>query len=386
MRRYKGIEHPRFPENMDLVEAAEGRTRFFVPRQDPGLQFPPGNAPVFYNPRMELNRDTTVLLLTLLRPRGYLDAMGASGVRGLRVAGEAGIPVTINDRSERAADLIRHNVETSGLEIEVTCQDANALMSGRRFDAVDLDPFGTPAPFTDSAARSAGNYLFVTATDTAPLCGAHLPAGMRRYFSRPRNTEYHAEVGLRTLLGFVVREVIRYDRGVEPLFCYAHEHFHRLHLRLRSGAAAADRTLARIGYVMQCPGCLYRTEEAGILPEPADCPLCGARLVAVGPLWTGRINDDQTLAAMQEALPSVTAGTAPRISRLLSTCRQELDTSSHYDHHVLAGSLRVSPAGIESVIERLRSLGYSASRAHYSGTALKTDAPLPLLQEVISGG
>lgn len=371
---------------MDLVEVTEGRTRFSVPEQDPHLQFPPGSGPVFYNARMEMNRDATVLLLSVLRPENYLDAMGASGARGLRVACEVGIPVTINDRSQRAVDLARQNIEALGLVADVTRRDANALMSERKFDAVDLDPFGTPAPFVDSAARSAERYLFVTATDTAPLCGAHLKAGMRRYFSRPRNTEYHAEVGLRTLLGFVVREVIKYDRGVEPLFCYAHEHFHRLHLRLREGAAAADRSLARIGYVMQCPRCLYRTEQTGMLPEPEGCALCGADLVPVGPLWTGRINDDGTLAAMQEALARVTIGTGPRIARLLATCRQELDTSSHYDYHVIAKSLRVSPGGIGTVVDRLAALGYRASRAHYSGTAIKTDAPLPVLESVISGG
>ncbi len=371
---------------MDTVEITEGKTRFSVPRQDPHLQFPPGGGPVFYNPRMELNRDSTVLLLSTLRPEGYLDAMGASGVRGLRVACEVGIPVTINDWNPKAIDLIRENTEMLGLSTEVTRGDANALMSSRKFDAVDIDPFGTPAPFVDSAARCARNYLFVTATDTAPLCGAHLKAGMRRYFSHPRNTEYHAEVGLRTLLGFVVREVIKYDRGVEPLFCYAHEHFHRLHLALRDGAAAADRTLARIGYIMQCPRCLYRSEQTGMLPKPEKCEICGADLVPVGPLWTGSINDDRTLSAMQEALPGVAIRTGPRIARLLDTCRQELETSSHYDYHVIAKAERVSPGSIGSVIGELEGLGYRASRAHYSGTAMKTDAPLGVLKKVISGG
>ena len=49
------------------------------------------------------------------------------------------------------------------------------------------------------------------------------------------NTGYHEEVGLRILLGFVVRETIKYDRGVEPLFCYAHQHFVRLNIRLVRG-------------------------------------------------------------------------------------------------------------------------------------------------------
>ena len=54
-------------------------------------------------------------------------------------------------------------------------------MSEEKFGFVDLDPFGTPAPFIDAAIRSSGKYLGVTATDTAPLCGAHLKAGIRRY-------------------------------------------------------------------------------------------------------------------------------------------------------------------------------------------------------------
>ena len=77
---------------MDVTEATEGKTTFFVPVQDNREQFPPG-PPVFFNRRMEVNRDATVLLLSALKPSDYVDAMGATGVRGLRVANECGIPV-----------------------------------------------------------------------------------------------------------------------------------------------------------------------------------------------------------------------------------------------------------------------------------------------------
>ncbi|MDO9033717.1 MAG: tRNA (guanine(10)-N(2))-dimethyltransferase, partial [Methanoregula sp.] len=83
---------------MELIEATEGKTRFFIPVQDNTTQFPPGSAPIFFNRRMELNRDVTVLLLSILKPSEYLDAMGATGIRGMRVLNECGIPVTINDR------------------------------------------------------------------------------------------------------------------------------------------------------------------------------------------------------------------------------------------------------------------------------------------------
>ena len=215
---------------MDLIEETEGGTTFFVPAQDKDTQFPPGSAPIFFNRRMVLNRDATILLLPILAPSDYLDAMGATGVRGLRVANECGIPVTINDRDPVATDLIAYNASRLNLLLEVIKSDANALLSDRSFDAVDLDPFGTPAPFIDAAVKGTRRFLFVTATDTAPLCGAHMKAGVRRYFARPMNTEYHSEVGLRILLAFVARETIKYDRGISPLLCFAREHFVRLHL------------------------------------------------------------------------------------------------------------------------------------------------------------
>ncbi len=274
---------------MDTIEATEGKTTFFVPVQDTREQFPPGTAPVFFNRRMELNRDATVLLLSVLQPSDYLDAMGATGVRGLRVANECGIPVTINDRDPAAIPLIRQNVARSGLPVTVTCRDASSLLSEQSFDAVDIDPFGTPAPFIDAGVRGCRRFLLVTATDTAPLCGAHLRAGIRRYFARPANTGYHAEVGLRILLGFVVRETVKYDRGIEPLFCFAREHFVRLNLMLTRGAQAADRTIAKIGFLMQCPSCAYREEQPGMIPAAACCPHCGKPLRPIGPLYLGKL-------------------------------------------------------------------------------------------------
>jgi tRNA (guanine26-N2/guanine27-N2)-dimethyltransferase len=333
---------------------------------------------------MELNRDATVLLCSVLRPSDYLDAMGATGIRGLRIAGECGTAVTINDRDPDAISLIRSNVASSGLAIEVLNRDANALLSERSFDAVDLDPFGTPAPFVDAGVRGSRRFLFVTATDTAPLCGAHKKAGIRRYFALPENTEYHSEVGLRILLGFVVREAVKYDRGIEPLFCFAREHFVRLQLRLVRGAAAADRTLQRIGFVLQCPSCQYRTEHAGMIPERACCPSCKKPLQPIGPLYLGSIQDEATLDAMRETIDSLLLGTTKELTGIITTCREELPTSSFYDYHRIAKSLRVSPPDIGTVLERLRAGGYGATRTHFSGYGIKTDAPVEKIERAIS--
>jgi len=371
---------------MELIEAVEGSTRFLIPSQDEKSAFPPGTAPVFYNRRMELNRDATVLLLHVLNPEEYVDTMGATGVRGLRIAQECGINVTINDRDIQAVDLIRKNIEYSGTSnITVTKNDVNVLLSGQRFDAVDLDPFGTPAPFIDSAIRSARRFLMVTATDTAPLCGAHKKAGVRRYFSQPLNNEYHRETGLRTLLAFVVREALKYDIGLIPQFCFAHEHFIRLHLQIKRGASAAERTLSSIGYILQCPKCPSRSEQHGLLPHEDICEYCGLPLIQIGPLWLGGIQSEVLLDAMIEKIAEIPLGTSRELVALLKLCRDELPTAGFYDYHQLAKRERRSPPPIEELLGRILALGYPATRCHYLGTGIKTTIPLPLLLQAVKG-
>lgn len=368
---------------MDLTETTEGRTSFLVPVQDTAAQFPPGSAPIFFNRRMAINRDITVLLLPILGPSDYLDAMGATGIRGLRVAGECGIPVTICDREPDAVGLIARNVERSGLPIAVVQRDVNALLSETSFDAVDLDPFGTPAPFVDAAVRGTRRFLFVTATDTAPLCGAHLKAGIRRYSAYPMNTPYHSEVGLRILMGFVVRQTARYDRGVRPIFCYAKEHFARLHLRLLRGAQAADESLKQTGYIHQCRKCPYREEERAILSSTRTCPDCGGPLQPVGPLWLGDLHDRDILPEMRARADDLLTGNTKELIKLLDCCLQELPVAGFYDYHVLARRLRCSPPDITVLLRRIEDAGYPASRTHFSGYGIKTTAPLGVVLDAI---
>jgi tRNA (guanine26-N2/guanine27-N2)-dimethyltransferase len=300
------------------------------------------------------------------------------------VARECGIPVTINDRDPLSVELIRRNAAHAGVSVEVIRCDVNHLLSSRRFDCVDLDPFGTPAPFVDSGARSAKRYLFVTATDTAPLCGAHSRAGARRYFAHPLNNEYHGETGLRTLLGFVVRELVKYDRGLEPLLTFTREHAVRLHLKIRPGARAADETLGRMGFILQCNRCFFRKEVAGLVPLSGECA-CGGSLVPIGPLWLGAINDPRALSGMLDRLPSVPLAAGRELFRLLSLLQEELPTSSHYEYHRMAKTLHCSPPPLEVLIRRIGDAGYRVSRAHYSGTAVKTDAPVGVVERAVTG-
>ena len=195
---------------MDVIEATEGKTTFFVPVQDNREQFPPGTARLFQPPD-GTHRDATVLLLSVLKPSDYLDAMGATGVRGVRVVNKCRIPVTIDDHDPEAISLIRQNIARSGLPVTVTCRDACSLLSEQSFDAVDIDPFGTPAPFMMPVCRGAGvppgngNRYGTALRGASPAASAGT--------SPPANTGYHREVGLRILLGFVVRETVNTTGG-----------------------------------------------------------------------------------------------------------------------------------------------------------------------------
>ena len=371
---------------MNLHEIVEGSTAFYAPVQDENAEFPPGSAPVFYNTRMEFNRDMTVLLLSVLRPREYLDSMAATGVRGLRVANETHTPVVINDFNPQAVATIRKNAENFDEKIEVTCEDVNLLLSARRFDTVDLDPFGTPMPFLDAAARSAKQYLFVTATDTAPLCGAHFKAGLRRYFATPMNTEYHAEVGLRMMMGAIARELVKYDRGMEPVLSFASAHFYRSHVKIIPKVPAADDTVMQMGFIHQCPECQYRSEEHGtLLPHEEICPCCGARTVPMGPLWMGKLSDKDVISSMLENLPSMQFGTKRKMEKSLSMLHDEPDTCFFYDYHAICKALKVSPPAMDEFLEMVRDAGFEAARTHFCGTGVKTTAPLSVLRGILAG-
>ncbi len=364
------------------MEILEGRVRLTVP----GTSEEAIEEDVFYNPNQVLNRDLTVAVLRAYREREpraerYLDAMAASGVRGLRAAAD-GWTVTLCDRDEEAVTACRANLAQNDLEGEVVQADANAHIHASPYDVIDIDPYGSPIRFADSALASARDLVCFTATDTAPLCGAHFAAGKRRYDAVPRNTEYHPEMGLRILLGALVRTAARYDRAATPLFSHSSRHYVRTYLELDGGAQVADTALEHLGFLYHCQDCLYRESETGRIPRPPDdCPNCGtsAPLVA-GPLWLGPIRDPAFAGAVADAV-SEEMDQAEQARSLAVTVADELDRPTHYDHHRLCKAWGRPASAMDTLLTALRDAGYNASRAHYSGTAFKTDASVAEIRE-----
>ena len=372
------------------MDIEEGGVTVRVPEARDGASEGTGGG-VFFNPTQELNRDVTVAVLRAYREREpraatYLDAMAASGIRGVRAAGE-GYDVTCADVDPDAVELAASNLAKNGLDGETARRDVNALLyDDGPFDVVDLDPYGTPIPFADAAMANARNLVCVTATDTAPLCGAHLNSGIRKYGAVPRNTDFHPEMGLRTLISALVRTAARYDKAARPIVSHVSRHYARTYLELESGAQAADGSIDQLGYVDTCEDCLWREPTLGLIADPVEtCPICGSdRVLTAGPIWLGPVADAEFTRSVREHVTD-DMGEAKRARTLLGTVARELDTPTHYDQHRLYKEWSEPAIGMDEFVDRLRAAGYEASRAHYRGTAVKTDASVPEMRAVLLG-
>ncbi|MCK4458218.1 MAG: tRNA (guanine(10)-N(2))-dimethyltransferase [Methanosarcinales archaeon] len=345
----------------------------------------------FYNPHTTFDRDLTIASLaaftgTVDTLESYLDTFAATGIRGLRAASELGLAVTINDRSPDAACLIRQNIVLNGMQsrCEVTNEDANVLLHQRRFDVVDIDPFGSPAPFLAAASRSAKKMLCITATDTAPLCGAHLNAGIRKYACVPVNNEYHAETGVRVLMGAIARALAVGDRAMVPLLAYARRHYVRVYARVLKSATSADKSMKQLGFIVHCNNCGFREPVAGIVPRVLDrCRICGHRMKASGPMWLGRLYDLAFCESVYSEL--IDRESDKQAIKLVGTCKNEINIPTFYEHHLICRAVGVSPMKIDGFIDLLRDAGFEASRTHFSGTAFKTDADISSIAGILAG-
>jgi tRNA (guanine26-N2/guanine27-N2)-dimethyltransferase len=371
----------------------EGATKLEVPELErfrtPAGDYAPSLTRVFYNPLMELCRDISVSVAQVLADDlgaiRICDPLAGVGARGLRYAREVkGVSkVVVNDRSSDALEFIRRNVALNDLAdlVEVRNEDANALLWSYRpkFHVVDLDPFGSPAPFVDAACGAIvrGGILMLTATDTAPLCGTFPRTCLRRYGARPLRTEYCHELGVRILIGFCQRAGGRRELALAPLFAHSTMHYFRIYLRASAGARRVDELMAQQGYVSHCFSCGRRVISEGIAAElPSSCE-CGERLAHAGPMWLGRLVDGKFVGRVAADLASRRLRLGEDALELLNRLVEEGEgPPTFYDVHELAKSAGTSPPKLAKLLEELRGRGYFASRTHFSPLGLRTDAPI----------
>lgn len=386
--------------NFPLKKQREGKIHFFVPNLTALPSCSMFKAPVFYNPRMELNRDIAVLALRAYnkmfsRPISVCEPLTGCGVRGIRYAKEVKgvIRVVINDLNKRAFNLASYNVEINGLHGRINVQhgDANNLLCrhgtpSERFNAIDIDPFGCPTLYLDAAIRALRNkgLLALTATDMAPLCGVHPKACVRKYGGKPLRTGYCHELALRLLAGSLATTALKYDIGVNILFSHSTDHYIRVYSNIHHGAKKANASLNKLGYVLHCFTCLHREIVKDLLKHEGKCSECNSQMGIAGPMWLGKLSDSIFCDLMNEERKQQTLKFGGKIATILDLVKSDSDGPvTYYRQDKICKKLNLPTPPLQTIIEILTKEGYSGSLTHFSSKGIKSNASAKKIKEIL---
>lgn len=365
---------------MPISQIIEGKAKIFA--YTGRIQEISKKAAVFYNPAMKHNRDISVLALSVFaeetkRLLKVADCLSATGVRGIRYALEAkGISdVFFNDLNPEAIRLLKKNIRQNKIKnAHIDEKDACVFLSEHKYemDFVDIDPFGTPMPFLDSAARAVSNkgMMAITATDTAPLSGTYPRAAMRKYGAKSMRCDMQHELGIRILIANIARECAKYDKGFIPVLSLSELHYFRVFGKILKTKSAACQSMKSTGYFIDCKKCGFR----GFYPDNCTkaCPNCGEKTDYAGPLWTGNIFDAEFCAKVFEK--SKASGDAGLEKLLGLICTESLIGAPWYETGTLASVFHIEPPKIDGLVEKLKEARFHASRTHFSPTGVRTDA------------
>lgn len=375
---------------LKLALVREGATDLFVPAES--LQVAaPRTFPAFFNPAARINRDISVAVAKVTKPSSFLDALGGIGARGVRVANEASkrVSVTMVEFNKNSSRLAKESVKKNRLSKRcfIVGEETNAYLHSRfgrleRFDAVDVDPFGTPAPFVQGALNASrdGGIVSLTATDTATLCGVYPQAVWRRYGARVARSEFSHEAAIRVLLGFVTRVGGTVDVGIEPVMAHSTLHYLRVYFRVLRGAAKSDSSLRELGFVATCAAC-HENSLASVLIE--KCPRCGGAARSTGPQWLGKLIDEGVRWRAAEESKRLGFLEAAKTLESLEGCDRFPPFGYGLEH--ITSRERLSSVPFRGVLDSLKASGRLAMRQPFGSSGLKTDASYAEILAAVRG-
>jgi tRNA (guanine26-N2/guanine27-N2)-dimethyltransferase len=370
-----------------------------------------------------------------------LDALSATGLRALRFAQE--IPfatdITANDMSQNAVDSIRLNVKHSKLEDKIKAKTGNAMAymysycDKKGYDVIDLDPYGTAAPFLDSAiqAINTDGLLCVTCTDSAIFAShGYLEKTYSQYGGLPLKGEPCHEGGLRLVLHAIASSAARYGMAIEPLLSLSIDYYIRVFVRVRKSPNDVKLLAGKTMIVYHCDsGCgawstqflarnkvtankigdkLYKHSLAAGPSADEHCQHCGFKTHLAGPMYGGPLHNvgfiERVLAQLNE-VDRETYPTHDRIEGMLHTAMDEITLGvkqdkpnganntqlldplipktdpAIQDHHPfffipssIAKVLHCSAPGLAPLRGALRHAGFKVTMSHCKPGSIKTDA------------
>ena len=324
---------------------------------------------VFYNPVMKFNRDISILLLNSIdKNHLYIaDPLAGSGIRSIRFIFELKKSkiktISINDYSNKAVKSIKKNIQLNKIKnkkIKISNCDANLfILNSKGFDYIDIDPFGTPNPYLDSAVRriSREGILAVTATDTSALSGTYPNACLRKYWAIPLRNELMHEIGVRILIRKVQLIGAQYDKALIPIFSYSKDHYMRVFFRCEKSKEETDNLLKQHGYF----------EDSG-------------------PVWKGALWDNRLVDKMCKSIdknPLMKKDNS--LKKFLKIIKEEakIDTVGFYDLHKVCKRNKLQIPRKEELIKKLKKEGYKAAETHFNGTGIRSDIRLKKLLKLM---
>lgn len=274
-----------------------------------------------------------------------------------------------------------------------------------RYHVIDLDPYGTAAPFLDGAVQAVadGGLLCVTCTDLAVLASNGYPEKCYAlYGGSSTRTEYSHEVALRLVLHSIAMAASRYGRYIKPLLSLSIDFYLRVFVQVQSAPIEVKKVASQQGVVYTCTYChnfheqrLGRASEGvgrkgkpltkyqtAVGPPSAigpgsSCEQCGSRYHVAGPMWLGPIHDStfcNTLLGVLERSPE-RSRTAPRIRGMVGTAASELsDSPFYFTPGRVSGLMHSTSISLTHTVNALLNAGFKVSRSHCSAGSIKTDA------------
>ncbi|CAD6447661.1 2f44ac25-7603-4cb4-9f58-b4e4d99f4ad8 [Sclerotinia trifoliorum] len=384
-----------------------------------------------------------------------LDALSATGLRALRYAQE--IPfatsITANDLLPAATKTIELNVKHNKLENKINAVTGNALThmysligddskdgsGSKKYDVIDLDPYGTAAPFLDAAVqavRDDGGLLCVTCTDAGVWASNGYPEKAYSLYGGVTVKGQHShEGGLRLILHSIATSAARYGLAMEPLLSLSIDFYARVFVRIYRSPSDVKFLAGKTMMVYNCDtGCgAWTTQMVGknkLVPNKngighfwkhvysmgpsagENCSHCGMRTHLAGPMYGGPLHQPEFVQRILNDLPNVskdTYHTTARIEGMLTLALEEnlpptedlpdspTDSSktgkndpAALDHYpfffipsMLAKVIHCVTPHENALRGALRHLGYRVTRSHTKGGSIKTDAPWDVIWEIM---
>ncbi|KAG0363250.1 RNA methyltransferase tRNA(m5U54)methyltransferase [Podila minutissima] len=344
-----------------------------------------------------------------------LEALSASGLRSIRYAKE--IPnvrhILTNDLEADAVASIKRNAEFNGISpellephkgdaIDVLYQHRDPL---KRYNVIDLDPYGTASPFIDGAVQavSDGGLLCVTCTDLAVLAGSnYTETCYAKYGGHPVKADFCHEVALRLVLNTLSTSAARYKRHIVPLVSLSIDYYLRVFVRVYTSAAEVKLLGSKTSLAYVCSGCQSSyTRSLGKVTENAKgnkkfgvntgppvnekCEFCENRFHVAGPMWGKELHSvpfiDRMLKHVKES--AALYKTQPRILGMLTVCKEEIETPFYYTANGLCGTVHCTSIKLLQFNSALMHQGFRVSGSHAAQGSIKTDAPPSAIWDIM---